>query len=205
MRCPQKAMTGYVTTRYYRAPEVILLWGTSELTHYCESRGHCWAVPPHCPSTVHSAPPPRDGRDTEAPIQWPSLSLKRRRSSRVHSMCWRAQSLWRHAHGMEGRYTPALDMWSVGCILAELLTLEGNPKNKKYVIWNAILVLVRVIRASYLMTQPSLRTWWLIFHTNPSTSDTSFVPDDSSFHTYMMTSYDSINDPPNKLLPPLAI
>eukprot|EP00729_Bicosta_minor_P008101 gene8101-26903_t len=45
------AMTGYVTTRYYRAPEVILLW--------------------------------------------------------------------------------ALDMWSVGCILAELLTLEGNPKNKK--------------------------------------------------------------------------
>lgn len=150
-------------------------------------------------------PPPRDGRDTEAPIQWPSLSLKRRRSSRVHSMCWRAQSLWRHAHGMEGRYTPALDMWSVGCILAELLTLEGNPKNKKYVIWNAILVLVRVIRASYLMTQPSLRTWWLIFHTNPSTSDTSFVPDDSSFHTYMITSYDSINDPPNKLLPPLAI
>lgn len=159
------------------------------------------------PLSLHCTfcPPPRDGRDTEAPIQWPSLSLKRRRSSRVHSMCWRAQSLWRHAHGMEGRYTPALDMWSVGCILAELLTLEGNPKNKKYVIWNAILVLVRVIRASYLMTQPSLRTWWLIFHTNPSTSDTSFVPDDSSFHTYMMTSYDSINDPPNKLLPPLAI
>ena len=29
------------------------------------------------------------------------------------------------------RYTPALDMWSVGCILAQLLTKDGEKKNKK--------------------------------------------------------------------------
>jgi serine/threonine protein kinase len=38
-------------------------------------------------------------------------------------------NMWGGTTTASHRYTPSVDMWSVGCILAEVLTVSGNPEN----------------------------------------------------------------------------
>lgn len=125
-------MTGYVTTRYYRAPEVILLWRRRvQLLHRLNNSTYCTActaaltAPPMHPNySTH----PQNSRSTTLFLRATLAALRLRCPTTtphtLHSRC-------NVARCDVARYTPALDMWSVGCILAQLLTNEGEKKNKK--------------------------------------------------------------------------
>ena len=101
-RATDNEMTGYVATRYWRAPEIMLNW-----MHYNKQGAHTYSgirciyplsfLPPSLtPSLPHSLP----------------LSL-------THSLSSLPPSL---PPSLPHSLPPSVDIWSVGCIMAELLT-----------------------------------------------------------------------------------